>query len=255
MSADTRPAPLDADDPEGRDAWAPFRVDHPGELAALLRQLRDSAAPMVLSAPGGTALVAALWSIDLEQHRINFTAEPGDPMLQQLIDADEAVAVGYLENVKLQFDLQGLLLVRGAKTCTLQARCPRELYRFQRRSAYRVRTLDRYTPTARLRHPAIPEMLLTLRVIDVSVGGCALQVPPDVPAIEPGLALHGVQLELDAETRFAATLLILHVSELGDSGHGPRAGCEWQALPPDAQRALQRYIDNTQKRRRLLSLG
>ncbi len=255
MYSDTRPAALDADGPAGRDAWSPFRVDHPGELATLLRQLRDSASPMVLSAPGGSALVATLWSIDLEQQRINFTAEPGDPMLQPLIDADEAVAVGYLESVKLQFDLQGLLLVRGPKTCTLQARCPRELYRFQRRSAYRVRTLDRYTPTARLRHPAIPEMLLTLRVIDVSVGGCALQVPPDVPAIEPGLALHGVQIELDADTRFTATLLILHVSELGDGGHGPRAGCEWQALPPDSQRALQRYIDNTQKRRRLLSLG
>ncbi|MCA0244477.1 MAG: flagellar brake protein [Proteobacteria bacterium] len=253
MSFDTRPAPLDADSPAGREAWAPFRVDHPGELAGLLRQLRDAAAPIVLSAPGGAALVASLWSIDLEQRRINFSAEPGDPMLQPLIDADEAVAVGYLENVKLQFDLQDLLLVRGAKTCTLQARCPREIYRFQRRSAYRVRTLDRYTPTARLRHPAIADMRLTLRVIDVSVGGCALQVPADVPAIEPGLTLQGVQIELDAETRFTATLAILHVSDLG--GHGPRAGCEWQALPPESQRALQRYIDNTQKRRRLLSLG
>jgi len=31
-------------------------------------------------------------------------------------------------------------------------------------------------------------------------------------------------------------------------------GCEFMHVQPQAQRALQRYIDQTQKRRRLLSL-
>ena len=251
MLQESRPAPQGNDGP---DAWAPFRVDSTSEIGVLLRQLRDGATPLVLSAPAGAALVAELWSIDMEQQRINFTADDNNPVLQQLVDADEATAVGYLENVKLQFDLQSLLLVRGARSCTLQARCPTTLYRIQRRSAFRVRTLDRHTPTARLRHPSIPDMLLTLRVIDVSSGGCALLVPDDVPAIEPGLTLHGVQLELDADTRFMGSLQILHLSSMNPQGHGLRAGCEWHALPADSQRALQRYIDQTQKRRRLLSL-
>jgi hypothetical protein len=33
-----------------------------------------------------------------------------------------------------------------------------------------------------------------------------------------------------------------------------RIGCELQRLDGDAQRTLQRYIDQTQKRRRLLAL-
>ena len=198
-------------------------------FGAMLRQLRDASTPMVLSAPAGAAMVAELWSIDTEQRRVNFTADDNSPVLQQLIDADEAVAVGYLESVKVQFDLQNLLLVRGARSCALQARLPKVLYRFQRRSAFRVRTLDRHTPVARLRHPAIPEMMLTLRVIDVSSGGCALLVPDDVPAIEPGLTLHGVQLELDADTRFMGSVQILHVSSLSGPGNGLRAGCEWHA--------------------------
>jgi c-di-GMP-binding flagellar brake protein YcgR len=251
MYQDTQPALLGSDGP---DTWAPFRVDNPSEIGAMLRQLRDAATPMVLSAPAGAAMVAELWSIDTEQRRVNFTADDNSPVLQQLVDADEAVAVGYLDSVKLQFDLQNLLLVRGARTCALQASLPTALYRFQRRSAYRVRTLDRHTPVARLRHPAIPEMMLTLRVIDVSIGGCALLVPEDVPAIEPGLTLHGVQLELDADTRFVASVHILHVGSVNGQGYGLRAGCEWHSLPAESQRALQRYIDQTQKRRRLLSL-
>mgnify|MGYP000846226861 FL=1 len=250
MFQDTRPAPL-GDEPH--QDWSPFRVDSGAEIAGLLRQLRDAATPMVLSAPDGTAVVTELWSIDGERQRINFTAELRDPALQRLVDADEAAAVGYLDSVKLQFDLQDLLLVRGPHSSALQARLPTVLYRFQRRNAYRVRTLDRQSPTARMRHPAIPDMQLALRVIDVSVGGCAMLLPADVPALEPGLTLRGVVLELDADTRFVATVQIQHLSALqGDERM--RVGCEWRALEADAQRVLQRYIDQTQKRRRLLSL-
>lgn len=251
MFQDTRPAALDD---EGQQDWAPFRVDSGSEIGTLLRQLRDAGTPMVLSAPAGAAMVAELWSIDTEQRRVNFTADDNSPMLRQLVDADEAVAVGYLDSIKLQFDLHGLLLVRGPRSVALQARLPSVVYRFQRRSAYRVRTLDRHAPMARLRHPAIPDMQLRLRVIDVSIGGCALLLAADQPALEPGLTLHGVQLELDADTRFKATVQIQHLSSLNVADAHLRLGCEWRALDSDAQRALQRYIDQTQKRRRMLSL-
>ncbi len=66
--------------------------------------------------------------------------------------------VGYLDNVKLQFDVHDLVLVRGARASALSARCPRELFRFQRRNAFRVRPLLRSAPMARLRHPTMPDM-------------------------------------------------------------------------------------------------
>jgi hypothetical protein len=36
---------------------------------------------------------------------------------------------------------------------------------------------------------------------------------------------------------------------------GVRLGCEWQRLGGAAERTLQRWIDQAQKRRRMLSLG
>ena len=131
---------------------------------------------------------------------------------------------------------------------------PREMYRFQRRSSFRVRTLGRGTPTALLRHPSIPDMQLGLRVLDVSIGGCALLLPGDVPPLNAGLEIRGVRIEIDPDTRFDADLLLHHVTQIQTPSRGARLGCEFMHVQAQAQRALQRYIDQTQKRRRLLSL-
>jgi flagellar brake protein len=252
MFQDTRPADLDA--VGGHDPYAEFRVTHPGERLALLRQLRDGSVPVMLSSPEGSTMTTTLWALDDERGRLNFTAEAGHPQIDQLVDSDEVVAVAYLESVKLQFDLHGLVLVRSFNACALQCKLPSEVYRFQRRNAYRVRTLERHQPKARLRHPSMPDMQLSLRVLDVSAGGCALWLPMDVPTLQAGTRLAEVVVELDELTRFTAALTLQHVTVLQAGDRGVRLGCAWQPLSGAAERTLQRWIDQAQKRRRLLSL-
>jgi len=252
MFEDTRPAALDTSD--DHDHWAPFRVPDADARVALLRQLRDGSVPLSVSSPCGASLRTTIWAMDTPQKRLNFSVEERNPQLQQLVQSDEAVAVAYLESVKLQFELCNLILVHGQRACTLQTDMPSDIYRFQRRGAFRVRAPQRHSPSARLRHPAIPEMELSLRLLDVSVGGCALWLPDDVPLLQAGTLLGEVQVELDAETRFSSGLSVQHVSAIGPGEHGVRLGCEWAALGGIAERILQRWIDQAQKRRRLLSL-
>lgn len=252
MFSDTQPAALHASG--GQDPWADFRVDHPTEILTILRQVRDASVPVNLSAPDGNSLRSSLWSIVPEQRRLNFSADSLGPQLQPMIDGNEIVAVSYLESVKLQFDLRGLVLVRGSHGSTLQADFPDEIYRFQRRRAYRVRTIERNSPTVHLRHPANPDQTLALRVTDVSIGGCALLAPPEVSGLNPGSRIQGARVELDADTRFDANLQFQHVSTMQGGEHGARIGCEWLQLSGAAERVLQLYIDQTQKRRRMLSL-
>lgn len=259
MFQDTRPAALDPHGTAGEDAWAAFRVQHPQERAALLRQLRDGQVPVNLNGPDGSALATLLWSLDAQQGRMSFSASPGLPALDRLVEANEAVAVAYLDSVKLQFDVQDITLVRGAQAATLQCAVPGSIYRFQRRNAYRVRTDGRHGPVARLRHPSMPEMQLALRVLDVSIGGCALWCPHDVPPLQAGTRFSEVTVDLGPDTRFQIGLAVQHVSS-SISGHdgeqhgGVRLGCEWLQLGGSAERVLQRWIDQAQKRRRLLSL-
>ncbi len=252
MFEDTRPADLDGSGHS--DAWRDFRVTHPAERVALLRQLRDCNVPVMLSAPGGVGLATCLWAYDSAQEKLNFSADANDPRMSDLVEADEVTAVSYLDSVKLQFELHGLVLVHGHGGSALQSALPREIYRFQRRSAYRVRPLERHAPLARLRHPSIPDMTLALRVLDVSIGGCALWLPHDVPELQPGTRIAEVQVQLDAATQFTAALLLQHVSATLPGERGVRLGCEWQALGSSAHHALQRWIDQAQKRRRLLQL-
>lgn len=253
MFEDTQPAALGASD--DRDLWMPFRVPNADARVALLRELRDGTVPLSVSSACGASLRTVIWAMDTIQQRMNLSVEDRNPQLQQLVESNEAVAVAYLESVKLQFELCHLVLVRGVRTCTLQADLPSDIYRFQRRSAFRVRAPQRNAPLARLRHPAIADMNLSLRLLDLSLGGCALWLPDDVPRLQAGTLLGDVLIELDAETRFATPLVVQHVSAIAPREHGVRLGCEWQSLGGLAERTLQRWIDLAQKRSRLLSLG
>jgi flagellar brake protein len=252
MSLDTQPAALGA--AGGIDPYAEFRIQQAREVTAILKQLVDSGVPVSLSGPDATGYTTVLWTVDAAQRRISFSADADSPQLQRLIEASEATCVAYLDAVKLQFDVNHLMLVRGAKVCALQGEIPREVYRFQRRGGYRVRTTDRGSPTAFFRHPQMPEMQLGLRVLDVSIGGCALLVPEDVPPLSAGVEIHGARIDLDADSRFDADLMLHHVTAIQTPSRGVRLGCEFMHVAPSTQRALQRYIDQTQKRRRLLAL-
>lgn len=252
------------------DALAEFRCAHPREVLALMRSLRDGANPVALSSPCGTTLTATVWTIDDAQQRLALDVERGDLQLPGLVEHNEATAVAYLDAVKLQFDLHDLVLVRSAKATALQGRLPRCVYRFQRRQGFRVRTPERTAagdamaptvplaapcaPFAHLRHPSLPDMGVRLRILDLSIGGCALLLPHDVPALPLGAILNGVRLELDGATRLAVTLRLQHASSTRSAPPGLRLGCELLAPDAGTVRALQRHIDQTQKRRRLLAL-
>jgi flagellar brake protein len=246
--ADAPPAP-------GTDPWGPYRVDNLQERLALLRELSAGPVPIVLNLPDGSAVNTVLWAVEPERQRLTFSAETHPEALDRLVEADEALAVAYLASVKLQFDLQDLVVVHGNGHKALHARLPDTLYRFQRRNAYRVRNIQRSDAVVRLRHPSMPDMLLTLRLLDVSIGGCALWLPADVPLLPAGTELGDVLVQLDAETRFHAATTLQHVTAVGSGerlAEGVRIGCEWHALGGTAQRVLQRWIDRAQQRQRVL---
>jgi len=251
---DTQPMPLEAMAAEngGLDA---FRLTAPKEIATTLRRLQDASVLVNLNAPHGSVYTTSLWTADAGRGALSFAAEASDPQLQAVLESDEAVVVAYLDSVKIQFDVGNLVLVHGARSCALTTTYPREVFRFQRRDSFRVRPLLRDAPIARLAHPMIPDMTLALRILDMSVGGCALLLPQDVPMLEPGVLITRVQIELDATTRFETGLRLHHVTSIHAESSGVRLGCEMVRLSQEAERTLQRYVDQTQKRRRALGIG
>ncbi|MEY4748217.1 MAG: hypothetical protein RIQ60_431 [Pseudomonadota bacterium] len=236
-----------------------FRIADENEVASLLQQLVEARVQVNLATPDGMNYSTELVGINRKARRISFAAAARDLRPRTLVDVDEVMAVAYLQQVRLQFDLSGLVMVHGQKDSVLQAEWPVTLYRFQRRQSYRVRPLEHLKPVAHLQHPVEPHEALTVRVKDVSLGGLALQFPGDGRVIPSGSRLDHVEVELDALTRLDAALRIVHVSVLDASGKGDapstRLGCEWISLGGDGHRVLQRYIEQTQKRQRLVTLA
>ena len=249
---DTMPAPLDG--MAAGESLDEFRVTSPRDIQALLKQLLDGSVLLNLNASDGSVVTSAVWTLDSARGTIGFNADPSDPAMAKLLDCGEVVVVGYLDHVKLQFDVNDLVLVKGQRASVLSCAAPRVVYRFQRRDAFRVRPLKRSGPVARLFHPDLPGFALALRIIDVSIGGCGLFLPVDTPSINPGTLLQDVRLELDADTRLDLAMRLQHVTAMNAESRGVRLGLAFHRPSGEAQRALQRFIDLTQKRGKLMTL-
>ena len=255
MTQQTMPMPLDALG-AAADGLEDFRITTPREIGAMLKLLVDANVQLNLNASDGSVVSATLWTADPARASIGFSVNPDDPALQALVECQEAVIVGYLDSVKLQFDASNLVLVHGNRSCVLNCGWPREMFRFQRRGSFRVRPLLRSAPMARFRFGVdAAEREYALRVLDVSIGGCALFLPAELPAIDPGSALARVQIDLDADTRFDVDLRLQHVTSINADAKGVRLGCEFVRADGTVQRTLQRFIDLTQKRGKLLALS
>lgn len=221
-----------------------FRIQAPGEIVALLRDLQQQQLRVGLHSADGALLYGRLSSIDTAHAALAFEVDAADPQLQALLGADEVSAVAYLANIRLQFELEGLLLVNSEGRAVLRSALPATLYRFQRRQTFRVRPSSR-TPQARLQHPLLPEQSLRLRVLDLSIGGLALLLPGDVTPLPLGVLLPAVQVELDRDTRFETRLRLQHIG--ASEPEGTRLGLAFDHIETGALRDLQRYIDRTQK--------
>lgn len=251
---ETLPIPLDALASPG-DGLDDFRVSSRREIALMLNQLCDGSVRLQLYGQEGTAYSTVLWTVDVQRGTIGFNAESEHPAVTALLRHPQVVAVGYLDKVKLQFDLHNLVLVRGNRASVLSGAFPHEIFRFQRRNAFRVRPLMRGSRLAKMRHAAFGPSELALRILDVSIGGCAVLLPDDMPAPPLGLVVADVQIDLDADTRFAVNMRLQHVTLAASDSGGARLGFEFVRAPGEALRALQQFIDQTQKRSRLMSLG
>lgn len=229
-----------------------FRLSSTSEVESMLQRMEAERCLVTLSTPDGLSFTTLLWGIDAPRGVISFSGDSTDTALRSLLESDEILAVVYLDRIKVQFDVDDLVQVKGQQHDVLNARMPSELFRFQRRSAFRVEPFAQHGPTATFRHPALPDMKVSLRVLDVSLSGVALFLPENIPAIEAGVQINDCMLHFDGETELEVNLLIHYRTALHPDTRGARLGCEFVRINGQ-DRALQHYINQTQKRRIVLA--
>ena len=161
----------------------------------------------------GAALHHHVWTLDAARGTLTLSADANDPRLQRLLDADEVVAVALPRQRQAAVRSARLLLVHGGQSSALQAAlaardlplpAPRQLSACGRSASS--------SPMARCATRNGPTCMLALRVIDVSIGGCALRCRPTCRDCRPALEVKDVTIELDADTRFEASCKLHHVT-------------------------------------------
>ena len=209
-----------------------------------------------LNGSDGSVFTSAIWTLDSDARhdRLQRRPErPGDAGGAAFATKSPSSAISTAS--RCSSTCTNLVLVHGNKASVLSCPFPREMFRFQRRNAFRVRPLMRSAPTAKLRHPDMPDTEFSLRVIDISIGGCALFLPDDVPMMNAGVVIGGVRMELDDDTKLDVNLRLQHVTSLNSEARGLRLGFEYIRPGGDTLRTLQRFIDLTQKRGKLMALN
>ncbi|WP_165396865.1 flagellar brake protein [Sphaerotilus mobilis] len=233
-------------------------------VRAHLVELIGQGVAVTLVTPSGTTLSARLIHEDTTARELRFEPLGDAAALHRLGEAEEAVVVAYLASIKLQFDLIGLRVCDGE----LVACYPRELFRFQRRNAFRVRTepppqlaakfgqlqpILTGGPELLLGDPAVPASRRRLRVLDLSHGGLSLLLPAPDPTLALGTRIPAASLELTPSLPIHIALRVVRSEALSGPDGPRRLGCEMEGLSGVAARTLQRWIDEWQVQAKVMA--
>lgn len=255
---DTRPVPIKPADAGG--SWAEFRVESERRQAALLRAVVTQELLLTVGLAGGAGVQAHLWSRDAATGALTLRlarAEDRARLLELLArrGAGEQAphtlwAATYLDDTKVQFDLPSAALGDHAGHPVLFAARQQHLMQLPRRAAMRMPHRVGHAPMARFVHPLAPDQEVSLRMLDIGRGGCALWRPRGMIPLAPGLEIRRVEVELDDEAIFFTDLSILSANRgqsqmqtlpMGEA-EGLRLGCAWLDMPPQARQTLEAWL-------------
>ncbi|OVZ58407.1 hypothetical protein CDO46_26535 [Pigmentiphaga sp. NML030171] len=235
-------------EPAGDDAsLEDFRISQPLEILTLLGRMVEQAEIVALVAADGVSCLSAIAGVDRGRRLLWLFGTPGDARLEHLLASPWMVAVGYLDHVKIQFRVQNLQWLPGDAGSRLACLLPLELYRFQRRSYFRVRPVMRPAPVVRAHAPEAGGPV-ELEVIDISMTGVGLLLPPGSPPFPVGTPLPRATLALGPATRLAVDLKVMHVTPRRAPEQGHHMGCTLDGLDEDGMQVLQHFISQVQLR-------
>jgi c-di-GMP-binding flagellar brake protein YcgR len=221
------------------------------EIAGVLRELRDRQVLVTLYFDGGAnCAVSNVLDVNLafEELILDSAADPASQ--GALYRAAEIVVVGFLDNAKIQFTVGAAEPVTHQSRAAFRVRLPRHVLRMQRRTVVRQQPLPGRPATCLVPVPGESARFESLRVLDLGVGGLALQALGLPFELLPEQRLAPCYLDLPEVGQVTVTLQVKYIERAAAPAEGRRLGCEFVDLGGTALRTLQRYINRLEAARR-----
>lgn len=228
-----------------------FKVKTPSDVWASVRELSEDRAALdieFLRAPG------KIWHAAMEQ----LDEASGTFYLRLPIPeasrqpAPTPVRISHTKKlVKIQFDTVATKAGPNGELYELMLQIPRNLYRIQRRTAFRISSCPD-TPIT-IRASMDGRYWLRKNLHDVSVGGCSFTFDTrDMPMIKLNTIIPHVFIKVPDEEEIQA---VLEVRTLAHPKSAPKpsvmkAGCRFVDLPFEQEATIQRFVNDAEQKQK-----
>ncbi|MGE0014457.1 MAG: flagellar brake protein [Azoarcus sp.] len=224
------------------------------QIRQLLQSLIDGHA--LISAhlsPGSQSFLTALVTLSDDEEWVFLDVSP-DPLINaKALQAERMVCVTQLDRIRIQFTLGALTEMPLGGRPAFAARVPEQMARLQRRELYRMQVPLTHEVSCRLVLPGTETDAepFEARVLDISPGGMAVQLPPDTAPLPIGTIIGNCVLKLvDGEALTVRLEVRNNAQQSSRSGVlTQRVGCRFVELPRAADTQIQRYIFKTERER------
>lgn len=228
---------------------SPYRVAGPVAIKSVMKDLIVRRALIALYARRNFDEFVVTQLVRFDDRHLDLDFVTDEARRTAILSGAGAVVIGFLDTIKVQFEVGDLRVVDSADGPVLRAAMPQEVFRIQRRDAFRVRPLASEPVVCQVRDGQGGET--GYRVIDFSATGLSLSVTPGESLPEEGTVLRHCRIEVGQRIAIPCDVLVRHVSAglLSESG-AHRVGCEFQHLSSEAERSLQLAVMDIEKRSR-----
>tara|TARA_R110001583_G_scaffold195420_1_gene372995 strand:- start:3554 stop:4333 length:780 start_codon:yes stop_codon:yes gene_type:complete len=203
--------------------------------------------------PGGQSFLTALVTLSDDEEWVFLDVSPDRLINDRALQAERMVCVTQLDKIRIQFSVGPLTEMQLDGRPALAARIPEQMARVQRREFYRMQVPVTHEVSCRLGVKADetnPEPL-EARVLDISPGGTALQLPLDTVHLPIGKVIDDCVLKLVDGEALTVRLEVRNNSQQSTRSGvlTQRVGFRFVELPRVADTQIQRYIFKTERER------
>lgn len=229
---------------------AAFRIEGALAVRAILRDLKVRRVSVSLHVERHAAAFLVSRIAEVDEEEVEFDLSGQDELLDMLAGVEAVIGVAFPGRVKTQFRLAGfeLLTIDPPGYPALRAPLPVELYRIQRRDAFRVSPPqgDQAQCVRRLS----PDDEARYILADLSAGGAAVLLPPLAPVPALGERWLRSRIETASDLIIPCELVVRHVVEYPAGSGAHRVGLAFHATPSEVQRQIQLYVLDIDRRSR-----
>lgn len=236
--------------PQQSDSLEKYLVHGRRQIRQLLQGLIDGHS--LISAhlsPGRDAFLTALITLSDDEDWVFLDTSPDKLINEKIGQVEKLICVTQLNKIRIQFSVDSITPMQLDGRPAFAAQVPEQMVRLQRREFYRLHVPLSHGIDCRLPAESPGETAADVRVIDISEGGLAMQLPQDSKAYSVGTIVDGCELHLLDKTTISVRLEVRNVTpQTSRTGvQTQRVGCRFVELQHPADTQIQRYILRTER--------